>query len=177
MLLLHCQELLPTFLNWKYNYQNEKLKKKLLEGANSRTVLIGKRMGGYKDRIVEITHSEKYDKFTNMMMKEGNKVLAKSLMMQTLEAATIQRNTYTIFCQALKNYEPVIGLVPIFRDGHFYQGPMTTEFREKKHWWMLMPEKLSNKLLEAFHRQGPVSKKKLDMHKMAKANHSLVHYC
>uniref|UniRef100_A0A8D0MLQ1 Mitochondrial ribosomal protein S7 n=1 Tax=Sus scrofa TaxID=9823 RepID=A0A8D0MLQ1_PIG len=77
-------------------------------------------------------------KFTNMMMKGGNKVLARSLMTQTLEAvkrkqfakyhaasaeeqATIERNPYTIFHQALKNCEPVIGLVPILKGGHFYQ--------------------------------------------------------
>ncbi|CAO2611256.1 28S ribosomal protein S7, mitochondrial [Lemmus lemmus] len=75
-------------------------------------------------------------KFTNMMMKGGNKVLARSLMAQTLEAvkqkqfekdhaasaeeqATIERNPYRIFHQALKNCEPVIGLVP------FLPGPCT----------------------------------------------------
>ncbi|XP_059004645.1 small ribosomal subunit protein uS7m isoform X1 [Mustela nigripes] len=174
-------------------------------------------------------------KFINMMMKGGNKVLARSLMTQTLEAvkrkqfekyhaasaeeqATIERNPYTIFHQALKNCEPVIGLVPILRGGHFYQGPgslrihqpppprpatplpfrprccvvpvplparrrrflamkwMLTECREKKHRRTLMPEKLSHELLEAFHNQGPVIKKKHDMHKMAEANRALAHY-
>lgn len=37
------------------------------------------------------------------------------------EQATIERNPYTIFHQALKNCEPVIGLVPILKGGHFYQ--------------------------------------------------------
>lgn len=147
-------------------------------------------------------------KFINMMMKGGNKVLARSLMTQTLEAvkrkqfekyhaasaeeqATIERNPYTIFHQALKNCEPVIGLVPILRGGHFYQVPvplparrrrflamkwMLTECREKKHRRTLMPEKLSHELLEAFHNQGPVIKKKHDMHKMAEANRALAHY-
>lgn len=147
-------------------------------------------------------------KFTNMMMKGGNKVLARSLMTQTLEAvkrkqfakyhaasaeeqATIERNPYTIFHQALKNCEPVIGLVPILKGGHFYQVPvpladrrrrflamkwMITECREKKHRRVLMPEKLSQELLEAFHNQGPVIKRKHDMHKMAEANRALAHY-
>jgi hypothetical protein len=39
----------------------------------------------------------------------------------TEEQATIERNPYTIFHQALKNCEPVIALVPILRGGHFYQ--------------------------------------------------------
>lgn len=37
------------------------------------------------------------------------------------EQATVERNPYTIFHQALKNCEPVIGLVPILKGGHFYQ--------------------------------------------------------
>uniref|UniRef100_A0A250XWT7 Small ribosomal subunit protein uS7m n=1 Tax=Castor canadensis TaxID=51338 RepID=A0A250XWT7_CASCN len=147
-------------------------------------------------------------KFTNMMMKGGNKVLARSLMIQTLEAlkrkqfekyhaataeeqATIERNPYTIFHQALKNCEPVIGLVPILRGGHFYQVPvpladrrrrflamkwMITECREHKHRRTMMPEKLSHELLEAFQNQGPVIKRKHDMHKMAEANRALAHY-
>nr|KAF6296365.1 mitochondrial ribosomal protein S7 [Myotis myotis] len=126
-------------------------------------------------------------KFTNMMMKGGNKVLARSLMTQ----ATIERNPYTIFHQALKNCEPVIGLAPILKGGRFYQVPvplsdrrrrflamkwMITECREKKHRRTLMPEKLSQELLQAFHNQGPVVKRKHDMHKMAEANRALAHY-
>uniref|UniRef100_A0A8C5KGQ7 Small ribosomal subunit protein uS7m n=1 Tax=Jaculus jaculus TaxID=51337 RepID=A0A8C5KGQ7_JACJA len=147
-------------------------------------------------------------KFTNMMMKGGNKVLARSLMAQTLEAvkrkqfekyhaasaeeqATIERNPYTIFHQALKNCEPVIGLVPILKGGHFYQVPvplsdrrrrflamkwMIKECRENKPRQTLMPEKLSHELLEAFANKGPVIKRKHDMHKMAEANRALAHY-
>uniref|UniRef100_F7H5P6 Small ribosomal subunit protein uS7m n=1 Tax=Callithrix jacchus TaxID=9483 RepID=F7H5P6_CALJA len=147
-------------------------------------------------------------KFTNMMMKGGNKILARSLMTQTLEAvkrkqfekyhaasaeeqATIERNPYIIFHQALRNCEPMIGLVPILRGGRVYQVPtslpdrrrhflvmkwMITECWENKHRRMLMPEKLSHELLEAFHNQGPVIKRKHDMHKMAEANHALAHY-
>jgi small subunit ribosomal protein S7 len=67
-----------------------------------------------------------------MMMQRGNKVLARSLIAQTLEAlerkqfekyhtgtaeeqATIEHNLSTFFHQALKNCEPVIGLAPILR--------------------------------------------------------------
>lgn len=37
------------------------------------------------------------------------------------EQATIERNPYRIFHQALKNCEPVIGLMSILKGGHFYQ--------------------------------------------------------
>ncbi|KAF5919481.1 hypothetical protein HPG69_006081, partial [Diceros bicornis minor] len=177
------------------NYERELRKTQLIKAAPAtRTSSV------FEDPVIS--------KFTNMMMKGGNKVLARSLMTQTLEAvkrkqfekyhaasaeeqATIERNPYTIFHQALKNCEPVIGLVPILRGGHFYQVPvplgdrrrrflamkwMITECREKKHRRTLMPEKLSHELLEAFHSQGPVIKRKHEMHKMAEANRALAHY-
>ena len=53
---------------------------------------------------------------------------------------------------------------------------MITECREKKPRRMLMPEKLSQEMLEAFYNRGPVIKRKHDMHKMAEANRSLAHY-
>ncbi|ELK06825.1 28S ribosomal protein S7, mitochondrial [Pteropus alecto] len=116
-------------------------------------------------------------KFTNMMMKGGNKVLARFLRTQTLEAvkrkqfekyrasSAEERNPYTIFHQALKNCEPMIGLVPIPKGGHFYSVPvlladwhrhfldlkwMITECREKQHQRRLILEKLSHELLQAF---------------------------
>ncbi|XP_014733750.1 PREDICTED: 28S ribosomal protein S7, mitochondrial isoform X2 [Sturnus vulgaris] len=77
-------------------------------------------------------------KFTNMMMKSGNKVLARNLMSQTLEnikrkqlekyhkapeneKETIECNPYVIFHQALKNCQPIIGLSNITRGGKTYQ--------------------------------------------------------
>ncbi|EHH58338.1 small ribosomal subunit protein uS7m [Macaca fascicularis] len=176
-------------------YDRELKKTQLIKAAPA-----GKTSSVFEDPVIS--------KFTNMMMKGGNKVLARSLVTQTLEAvkrkqfekyhsasaeeqATIERNPYTIFHQALKNCEPVIGLVPILKGGRFYQVPvplpdqrrrflamkwMITECRENKHRRTLMPEKLSHELLEAFHNRGPVIKKKHEMHKMAEANRALAHY-
>ncbi|XP_060107922.1 small ribosomal subunit protein uS7m [Heteronotia binoei] len=147
-------------------------------------------------------------KFTNMMMMGGNKILARSLMNQTLEAIkrkqlekyhkadekekeNIECNPYTIFHQALKNCEPIIGLVNIQKGGRTYQVPtplkdnrrrflsmkwMITECRENKHRRTLMPEKLSSELLAAFHNEGPIIKKKHEMHKMAEANRAFAHF-
>lgn len=53
---------------------------------------------------------------------------------------------------------------------------MITECRENKPRRTLMPEKLSDELLEAFHNRGPVIKRKHNMHKMAEANRALAHY-
>ncbi|XP_019398084.1 PREDICTED: 28S ribosomal protein S7, mitochondrial [Crocodylus porosus] len=79
-------------------------------------------------------------KFINMMTKNGNKILARSIMMQTLEAikrkqlkkyheaseeekVNIECNPYTIFHQALSNCKPIVELTSISRGGRFYQIP------------------------------------------------------
>ncbi|XP_043940967.1 28S ribosomal protein S7, mitochondrial [Protopterus annectens] len=79
-------------------------------------------------------------KFINMMMKEGNKNLSRSIMTQTLETikrkqvekyhstpvgeqGSIECNPYMIFHQALENCKPVIGLTSIQRGGKSYQVP------------------------------------------------------
>lgn len=37
------------------------------------------------------------------------------------ERTSIELNPYVIFHQALKNCEPVLGLISVLRGGHFYQ--------------------------------------------------------
>ncbi|NXF77851.1 RT07 protein, partial [Sclerurus mexicanus] len=88
-------------------------------------------------------------KFTNMMMKDGNKVLARSLMTQTLETIkrkqlekyhkapenekeTIECNPYVIFHQALKNCQPIIGLSNITKGGKTYQVPVPLKDNRKR---------------------------------------------
>lgn len=181
-------------LSEEEKYERELRKTQLFKAAPAKNII-----SVFEDPVIS--------KFTNMMMKGGNKVLARSLMTQTLEAvkrkqfekyhaapaeaqAGIERNPYTIFHQALRNCEPVIGLVPILKGGHFYQVPvplrdqrrrflamkwLITECR-KKHRRVLMPEKLAQELLAAFDNQGPVVRRKHEMHKMAEANRALAHY-
>uniref|UniRef100_F6VAR3 Small ribosomal subunit protein uS7m n=1 Tax=Xenopus tropicalis TaxID=8364 RepID=F6VAR3_XENTR len=92
-------------------------------------------------------------KFTNMMMKGGNKVLACSIMNQTLEQikrtqlekyykapeeerASIECNPYTIFHQALHNCQPIIGLTSVLRGGKSYQVP--TPLKENRRRFLAM---------------------------------------
>lgn len=80
-------------------------------------------------------------KFTNMIMKGGDKVLAKRIIADTLEHMkrkqvekyhkapqdkkdNIECNPYTIFHEAMENCKPVIGLVSIQKGGKFYQVPV-----------------------------------------------------
>ncbi|KAG8446148.1 hypothetical protein GDO86_013852 [Hymenochirus boettgeri] len=147
-------------------------------------------------------------KFTNMMMKGGDKILARSIMSKTLEQIkrsqlekyykaseeermNIECNPYNIFHQALLNCQPIIGLTSILRGGKSYQVPtpltenrrrflamkwLITECRENKHRRTLMFEKMSQAVLEAYHGQGEVVKKKHDLHKMAEANRAFAHF-
>ncbi|KAM4692251.1 small ribosomal subunit protein uS7m [Rhinophrynus dorsalis] len=147
-------------------------------------------------------------KFTNMMMKGGDKILSRSIMNKTLEEikriqlekyykapederSSIECNPYTIFHQALENCQPIIGLTSILRGGKSYQVPtplqenrrrflamkwIITECRDKKHRRTLMYEKLAQAMLEAYHGQGDVVKKKHELHKMAEANRAFAHF-
>ncbi|XP_013870379.1 small ribosomal subunit protein uS7m [Austrofundulus limnaeus] len=100
-----------------------------------------------------ITSSVFYDpvvsKFTNIMMKEGNKRLAREIMTKTLELikrkqvekyhkssaenkAVIECNPLTIFHQALENCKPVVGLTTVDKGGKHYQVPVPlTESRRR----------------------------------------------
>ncbi|XP_060945926.1 small ribosomal subunit protein uS7m [Limanda limanda] len=80
-------------------------------------------------------------KFINMMMKHGDKILARDIMSQTLESIKrkqvekyhktpqgkkeeIECNPYTIFHQALDNCKPVVGLASVQKGGKYYQVPV-----------------------------------------------------
>ncbi|KAM8946183.1 small ribosomal subunit protein uS7m [Pelodytes ibericus] len=147
-------------------------------------------------------------KFTNMMMKGGDKILSRSIMNRTLEEIkriqlekyykaseeernNIECNPYTIFHQALNNCQPIIGLAGIVRAGKSYQVPvplsdnrrrflamkwLITECRENKHRRTAMYEKLSQALIDAAYGEGPVIKKKHELHKMAEANRAFAHF-
>uniref|UniRef100_A0A0K8RZ69 Small ribosomal subunit protein uS7m n=1 Tax=Crotalus horridus TaxID=35024 RepID=A0A0K8RZ69_CROHD len=100
-----------------------------------------------------ITSSVFYDstisRFINMMMKGGNKILARSIMNQTLEAIKrkqlakyheadeemkekIECNPYKIFHQAIENCQPVIGLAGIIRGGKRYQVPTPLKISRRR---------------------------------------------
>ncbi|XP_051889252.1 28S ribosomal protein S7, mitochondrial isoform X2 [Pristis pectinata] len=80
------------------------------------------------------------NKFINMMMKGGQKLLSKSIMNKTFELIkrkqiesyhkapesakdVIECNPHKIFHQALENCQPIIGLTSVQRGGKSYQVP------------------------------------------------------
>ncbi|XP_060921439.1 small ribosomal subunit protein uS7m [Labrus mixtus] len=80
-------------------------------------------------------------KFINMIMKHGNKVMAREILTDTLEQIKrkqvekynkapagkkdeIECNPYVIFHQALNNCKPIVGLASIQKGGKYYQVPI-----------------------------------------------------
>ncbi|KAG1692289.1 Transmembrane channel-like protein 3 [Nymphon striatum] len=80
-------------------------------------------------------------KFINMLMKDGDRVLANKLVFQTLanikriqvkrynsapedEKKSIERNPYTIFSEAIKNATPILNTEKIERGGTTYMVPI-----------------------------------------------------
>ncbi|KAG8564945.1 hypothetical protein GDO81_012644 [Engystomops pustulosus] len=92
-------------------------------------------------------------KFTNIMMKGGNKILSRDIMNKTLEKIkriqlekyykasaeereNIECNPYTIFHQALEQCTPIIGLTSVLKGGKSYQVPVP--LTDKKRRFMAM---------------------------------------
>uniref|UniRef100_A0A8C6TZ70 Small ribosomal subunit protein uS7m n=1 Tax=Neogobius melanostomus TaxID=47308 RepID=A0A8C6TZ70_9GOBI len=88
-----------------------------------------------------VYHDPLISKFINLMMKHGDKILAREIMTDTLEnikrkqvekyhkapmekKEEIECNPYAIFHQALDNCKPVVGLVSIQKGGNSYQVPI-----------------------------------------------------
>ncbi|KAK5856390.1 hypothetical protein PBY51_007991 [Eleginops maclovinus] len=89
-------------------------------------------------------------KFVNMMMMDGNKILANEIISKTLEnikrkqvekyhkapegkKEEIECNPYAIFHQALENCKPVVGLASIQKGGKFYQVPIPLSDDRRRH--------------------------------------------
>ncbi|XP_032995180.1 28S ribosomal protein S7, mitochondrial [Lacerta agilis] len=201
----------PVYLEPEVNKEvYHKLPEQLSDEEKAKREL--KKVRPIKATASNVTSSVFYDplisKFTSMMMKGGNKILARNIINQTLEAIkrkqlekyhkaeekekeNIECNPYTIFHQALSNCQPVIGLMTVQKGGKNYQVPtplsdnrrrflamkwLLRECRENKHRRTFMHQKLSEELVAAFRNEGPIIKKKHELHKMAESNRAFAHY-
>ncbi|MBN3303820.1 RT07 protein, partial [Amia calva] len=99
------------------------------------------------DLTSSVFNDPQISKFVNMMMQDGNKVLARSVITQTLESIKrkqveryhkapdaqkeeIECNPYTIFHKALENCKPVIGMVSVQKGGKYYQVKLCGSFNK-----------------------------------------------
>ncbi|KFM72035.1 28S ribosomal protein S7, mitochondrial, partial [Stegodyphus mimosarum] len=116
--------------------------------------------------------------------------LAKYHSASDEEKSSIELDPRAIFTHAIENCKPVLALTPIKKGGITYQVPVpisTNKSRFMAMKWLIMSsrdkegevsfvEKLSNELLDAYHNEGQVIKRKQDLHKICEANKAYAHY-
>lgn len=138
-----------------------------------------------------IYNSKLVSEFINVMMREGKKSLAESILskaMKIMEEKTGSEGLKT-FKQAIDNVKPVLEVKSRRVGGATYQVPV--EVRPDRRLalamrWIVghsrkrpektMQEKLAAELLDAANNRGTSVKKKEDTHKMAEANKAFAHY-
>ena len=130
-------------------------------------------------------------KFTNYVMLDGKKALAKRIMQDTFAEieAKGQKNPQGIFFKALENIMPRIEVRAKRVGGSVFQVPQ--EVKPKRQLflaakWIIDSARnkkgadfskfLANELIEAANESGTAFKKKLDVYKMAEANKAFARF-
>jgi len=131
------------------------------------------------------------EKFTNYVMLDGKKSLAKRLMNETFEVIKSkgQKKPKEIFMKALENIMPKVEVRPKRVWGSIYQVPQ--EVKPKRQLflaakWLLeaarkkkganFPILLASELIDAANETWDSVKKKLDVYKMAEANKAFARF-
>ena len=131
------------------------------------------------------------DKFTNYVMFDGKKSLAKKIMADTFEEIKSkgQKNPAAIFDKAIENILPRIEVRPKRVWGSIYQVPQ--EVKPKRQLflaskWLIDAARskkgaafskfLAWELIEAANETGTAFKKKLEVYKMAEANKAFARF-
>ena len=133
-------------------------------------------------------------KFINMIMKDGKKSTAETIVYQALETLVDKLGKPSgkapeIFAEVLEKVKPVVEVRSRRVGGATYQIPV--EVRQDRREalamrWLIesarsrqeksMKVKLANELLDASNDKGNAIKKKEDTHKMAEANKAFSHF-
>ena len=130
-------------------------------------------------------------KFMNLVMVEGKKSVAESIVYNALDAveAKTRRDPIGVFHDALANVKPGIEVRSRRVGGATYQVPV--EVRPERSQalairWLIgaarnrsehtMASRLSGELIDAANNRGTAVKKREDSHRMAEANRAFSHY-
>ena len=145
-----------------------------------------------RDLVVESKYNDlALTKFINKVMKHGKKNLARKIVYSALNEIEnqLKKPGIDIFNQAVANVSPDVILKSRRVGGANYQVP--TELpRDKSHTlamrWIIESSRsrsgsayylrLARELMDAYNSQGPVVKRKDDIHKMAEANKAFAHF-
>ena len=131
-------------------------------------------------------------KFTNGLMEDGKKNIARRLFYDAMEiigGKVSDQEPLTIFEEAMENVRPRVEVKSRRVGGATYQVPVEVRPERRNALairWIIgfskgrsgqtMSEKLAAELLDAFNNRGASVKKKDDTHKMAGANKAFAHY-
>ena len=131
-------------------------------------------------------------KFTNGLMGDGKKNIARRLFYDAMEiigGKVSDQEALTVFEEAMENVRPRVEVKSRRVGGATYQVPVEVRPERRNALairWIInfskgrsgqnMSEKLAAELLDAFNNRGASVKKKDDTHKMAEANKAFAHY-
>lgn len=131
-------------------------------------------------------------KFTNGLMVDGKKTVARRLFYDAMEIIgnkVSDQEPLVVFEEAMENVRPKVEVKSRRVGGATYQVPVEVRPERRNALairWIInfaqsrsgqsMSEKLAAELLDAFNSRGASVKKKDDTHKMAEANKAFAHY-
>ncbi len=131
-------------------------------------------------------------KFTNGLMVEGKKTVARRLFydaMEIIQGKVSDQDPLTVFEEAMENVRPRVEVKSRRVGGATYQVPVEVRPERRNALairWIInfsksrsgqtMSDRLAAELLDAFNNRGASVKKKDDTHKMAEANKAFAHY-
>ncbi|MBW2328217.1 MAG: 30S ribosomal protein S7 [Deltaproteobacteria bacterium] len=131
-------------------------------------------------------------KFTNSLMLDGKKSLARRLFydaMGVIESKVTEEEPLTVFETAMENVRPRVEVKSRRVGGATYQVPVEVRPERRNALairWIIafaksrsgqtMSDKLAAEILDAFNNRGAAVKKRDDTHKMAEANKAFAHY-
>lgn len=133
-------------------------------------------------------------KFINMIMKDGKKSTAETIVYEALETLVGKlgkpaEKAPEVFAEVLEKVKPVVEVRSRRVGGATYQIPVEVRHDRREALamrWLIesarsrqeksMKIKLANELLDASNDKGNAIKKKEDTHKMAEANKAFSHF-
>jgi small subunit ribosomal protein S7 len=138
--------------------------------------------------------SQRLTKFINMIMKDGKKSVAESIVYDALETMAERSgqgedHAVELLATALENVKPSVEVKSRRVGGATYQIPIEVRPARRETLamrWVIdaarnrseksMAQRLANELLEASENRGSAVKKREDTHRMAEANKAFSHY-
>ncbi|VFP79707.1 30S ribosomal protein S7 [Candidatus Erwinia haradaeae] len=135
--------------------------------------------------------SELLAKFVNILMIDGKKSIAESIVYHALETLTkrLGKNGLEIFEISLDNVRPIVEVKSRRVGGSTYQVPVEVRPIRRNALamrWIVesarkrsdksMALRLANELADAADNKGSAVKKREDVHRMAEANKAFAHY-